>query len=119
LALEAGVSTELVRHLLFGRQGRPISKITNECGARLLSLNCAAAKKLRDTFVLSKPTHNRIRQLRDQGMPADQLAAWCGLSRAEFAAMLAAGRCTRYVELMVKAACLLQPQSMGAARRAA
>jgi hypothetical protein len=119
LALAAGVSTELARHLLFGRNGRPVGKITSQCGMRLLGLNTAAAKALRDSYVPCQPTQNRVKQLLSQGMTPGQLADWCELPLDEFTALLEAPRCTRYLELMVKAACLRQPQLMGVVRSAA
>jgi hypothetical protein len=119
LALAAGVSTELARHLLFGRNGRPISKITSQCGIRLLGLNTATAKGLRNSYVPSQPTQNRVKQLLSQEASIPQLAAWCELPLAEFTAMLEAPRCSRYLELMIKAACLLRPQLVGVTRRAA
>lgn len=105
LALAAGVSPALVRHLVFGRQGRLPHRISPESARRLLRLDGQRLAELAGQSVPARATAERVRLLLAAGWEAGDLAAWCRVGRGELAALPRAARCSRLLALLVQAAC--------------
>ena len=105
LALAAGVSPALVRHLVFGRRGRLPHRISPESARRLLWLDGRRLAELAAQQVSARSTADRVRLLLASGYDPGDLAAWCRLSRSELAALPQAVHCSRLLALTVQAAC--------------
>ncbi len=105
LALAAGVSPALVRHLVFGRQGRLPHRISPESARLLLGLDEQRLIDLAAQPVAAGATAERVRRLLASGRDPADLAAWCRISRSDLAALPRAVRCSRLLALLVQAAC--------------
>lgn len=110
LAAHAGVSPTLVHHLVFGRRGRPVRRISRETAVRLLALTSADLAALSGSWVATAVTADRLRVLLAGGCNVDSLAAWCRLTPSALLALEDAPRCSRFTELLVYAACLVHPR---------
>jgi hypothetical protein len=104
MALKAGVSTRLVRRLLFVDRGRRLPKLPRDSALRLLSLNDAALAELGRTWVPADETRRHLAELLAAGCPAPTLARYCRLSLTELMATLAAPACTELTALLVNSA---------------
>jgi hypothetical protein len=105
LALAAGVSPALVRHLVFGRQGRLPHRISPESARRLLTVDVQRLAELAAQPVPAGATAERVQRLLASGWDPADLAAWCRVSRSELAALPRAVRCGRLLALLVQSAC--------------
>lgn len=79
IALHAGVSVSLARHLLFGRQGRRVTRISAASARRILAVTPATAGALRSTWVDAGPTVARLVDLLRRGAAVSALAATLAL----------------------------------------
>lgn len=105
LALAAGVSPALVRHLVHGNRGRKPHRLAPESARRLIGLDGAQLARLGTEWVPAARTVQRLGELLAGGADPRRLAAWCRLTPAELAALSQAARCTRLLALLVEAAC--------------
>lgn len=105
LALAAGVSPALVRHLVLGNRGRRPHRLSPESARRLIGLDGAQLARLGTEWVPAARTTRQLGDLLAGGADPGQLAAWCRLTPAGLAALARATRCTRLVALLVEAAC--------------
>ncbi len=110
LAAHAGVSPTMVHHLVFGRRGRPVRRISRETAVRLLAVTSADLSALSGTWVATAATADRLRLLIAGGCDVDSLASWCRLTPSALLALDDSPRCTRLTELLVYAACLVRPR---------
>lgn len=105
LALAAGVSPALVRHLVLGRHGRLPHRISPEDARRLLSLDTARLAGLAVESVSARQTAERVGLLLQAGHDPAVLARWCRLSESQLSALARASRCSRLLALFVEAVC--------------
>lgn len=106
LALTAGVSTRLVRRLLFPDRGRRLPKLPRDSALRLLLLDDSRLAQLQETWVPADQVGQQLQSLLDAGYPAADLARYCRLSVTELLATSTAARCTEQTALLVRAAAL-------------
>ena len=100
LAVHAGVSVQSVRHLLFGRLGRSVRRISPTAARRLLALTVPDVLSLRYRRVPAEPTIRRLALLRRWGCDTSAFEAHLGPD---------ARSCTQLIELLVLAECLQRP----------
>ncbi|MGB7962096.1 MAG: hypothetical protein WCF12_03925 [Propionicimonas sp.] len=110
LAARAGVSPTLVHHLVFGRRGRPVRRISRDTAVRLLAVTTADLAALSGSWVATAATGDRLRVLMAGGCDVDALASWCRLTPSALRALDDSPRCSRLTELLVYAACLIRPR---------
>lgn len=106
LAVVAGVNSELVEHLLFGRDGRPVRRLHPASARALLRLHATDLGALSASRVRAAITTRQVRWLLSHGTSAAALAAFVqvpvgvidALSRGEHRT------CTRLTAVLVAAA---------------
>ena len=109
VALRAGVSPALVRHLLFGRDGRSVKRISHGSALRLSGLDHEDIMELHHRLVSAGPTVRRYERLRKQGHTASELAVVYQVDRAALESLPHATKCSALTELVVLAAVLDDP----------
>lgn len=119
IAIEAGVSTTFLHHLLFGRRGRPIPRIPQDVAECLLSLQATDLHQTMARRVPAARTASRVSALLAAGHDAVRLAQFCRLADFELRALPGAPRCSRLTEVLVEAACQLSAGSSARLSRAA
>jgi len=105
LAELTGVSLGAVRHLVYGRSGRPARRICPQTARRLFLVTALEASLVRTRLVPSGRTRALLEQLVAAGWSVQQLSAATGLRRASVEALLE-GRepsCPQLVALRVAA----------------
>lgn len=115
LALLAGVSLSLADHLLHGRRGRPVRRITRASAARILSLTSEGARSLPTEWVPADRVHRLLEWLSARGWSPAEIAAAAGVD----ARVLSAS--TRHVphEVELRVMVLVASLDRAAARGAA
>ena len=76
-AIETGIPVQAIRSLLFGRQGRPLKRLTPRLAARLLRVQPADLHGLHRTYVCADVTAHRLGALLRGGVDPLRLARWC------------------------------------------
>ena len=104
VALRAGVSPALVRHLLFGRNGRSVRRISPGSALRLSAIDHRDILELRHRLVPAGPTIRRYERLRRQGCTALELAAVYQVDGDLLESLPGTSRCSALTELVVLAA---------------
>ena len=105
LALAAGVSPALVRHLVLGHRGRQLRRLSPVSARRLLRLDAARLAELATEWVPAQTTAERVARLLAAGCDPEALARWCRVSPSQLVELTQARRCTRLVAFLVEAAC--------------
>ena len=105
LALAAGVSPALVRHLVLGHRGRQLRRLCPVSARRLLRMDAARLAGLATEWVPAAATAERVARLLAAGCDPEALARWCRVSPSHLVALTQAQRCTRLVAFLVEAAC--------------
>ncbi|MBK8447600.1 MAG: hypothetical protein IPL41_13230 [Micropruina sp.] len=105
-AIETGIPVQAIRSLLFGRQGRPLKRLTPRLAARLLRVQPADLHGLHRTYVCADVTAHRLGALLRGGVDPLRLARWCDLSPHELARLVdgEAPSCSRVTEALALAA---------------
>ena len=101
VAVLTGVSYRSARHLLYGRGGRAVRRISPDTARRLLSVTAAEAAAVAGRMVPAASTRSSIARLRVAGWSDHELAGTLGLRLVNVAA-LADGQtkvCTQLVAL--------------------
>lgn len=93
-----------LQHLLFGRRGRRLHRISPELAAGLIALDEATIAALRTQTVPAAPTVSRLRAWQAIGGSLAEIADWCGADPAGLAALTPDQRCTRLIALAARAA---------------
>ncbi|MBA3020478.1 hypothetical protein [Propionicimonas sp.] len=104
MALKAGVSTRLVRRLLFIERGRPLPKLPRASAVRLIGLSDATLAELGRTLVPSDETRRDLGELLAAGCSAPALARYCRLTEPELMATLETTACTELTALLARSA---------------
>ena len=121
VAIASGVPVAAVRALLFGRSGRPQTRIDPRLAARLLGLDAGELTRMRITRVAASGTTDRLRTLLAAGVDALQLARWCQIAPDELALLVDgdATTCSRLTEALILAAERLRATPSAPGRAAA
>jgi hypothetical protein len=106
VAVLAGVSVPVVRHLLHGRRGRAVRRISPLTARSLYRLTPELARMMRCCLIPVPVTRARLRRLQAAGHSEHLLAAVTGLSPVEIRNLLDASttHCTQLTALRVAAA---------------
>lgn len=106
IAQLTGMSVRAVRHLVFGRHGRPIRRICGESARRLLLITTRDATAMRFRPVAVRPSRLRLRAMAAAGWSPAQLAETADISLSEVQQVLERGSatCSRLLELKIAAA---------------
>ncbi|MFT4216362.1 MAG: hypothetical protein QM619_04135 [Micropruina sp.] len=106
VAMAAGVSLSVVRALLVGRAGRPMTRIEPRLAAQLLRVDADELSALRVLRVPATLTTERLRGLLADGFPPLRLAQWCQIGPDELALLVDGDTltCTRLTETLALAA---------------
>jgi hypothetical protein len=105
-AIETGIPVPAIRSLLFGRQGRPLRRLTPRLAGKLLRVQPPDLAGLHRTQVGADATTKRLGGLLRAGVDPLRLARWCDLSPHELARLVdgEAPSCSRVTESLVLAA---------------
>ena len=105
-AIESAVSVTVVHTLLFGRGGRPMSRLNPRIAARLLRVGPSQLADLRRIHVRADATAERLVALLAGGSEPIRLARWCDLTGREFDSLVsgATPSCSRLTETLAVAA---------------
>jgi len=109
IALRAGVSPSLVRHLLFGDHGRSVRRISPSNAARIGKLDIHDIARLDRRPVGATPTARRFERLCQRGVGAAELAAVYQVDGERFGQLATSPQCSELTELVVLAASLEEP----------
>jgi hypothetical protein len=123
VALLAGIRPRLALHLLHGRRGRALRRISAESARRLLAVTPDLVVAVRSRQVPARLTSRHLGLLRDEGWSPPELAVLLGVTSAEVT-RLASGRarsCSQLVALRAAAEITLMqsPSSSGVSLRQA
>jgi hypothetical protein len=79
VAALTGINPRAAAHLLDGRAGRPVRRISADVGRRLLQLTSFDARTVRWRLVPARMTRARLRELVAEGHGIDELASRTGV----------------------------------------
>lgn len=79
VAAMTGVSLRAARHLLRGRGGRPVRRISAETGRRLLRITSFDARTVRQRLVSSRGAVMQLGEIRTTGLPLIEVARRSGI----------------------------------------
>lgn len=79
VAAMTGVPLRAARHLLHGRAGRPVRRISAETGRRLLRVTSFDARTVRQRLVSSRGTVHQLREMEETGRTLAEIAARAGI----------------------------------------
>jgi plasmid maintenance system antidote protein VapI len=88
VALLTGISPRLAVHLVHGRGGRPLRRISPETARQLLRVTSAEAQAVRRRLVPAGVTTQRLRRLRASGWSESELAGLLGLPLTDVTALV-------------------------------
>jgi DNA-binding Xre family transcriptional regulator len=114
VALMAGIRPRLALHLLHGRRGSALRKISAESGRLLLGVTPDMVLAVRDRLVPARKTVSHLDRLLDDGWPLLELARVLGVTSAEVT-RLRSGEvrtCTQLTALRAAAECDLAGLSL-------
>jgi hypothetical protein len=105
VALLAGISPRCAHRLLYGRDGRPLRRISPEVARKLLLLTPADARAVQRCTVPAGATVRHLRRLEQAGWSQTELAAAIGLNLAAVTRLLggASSSCSQLVALRAAA----------------
>jgi len=105
VALLAGIRPRLALHLLHGRRGRALRKISAESGRLLLDVTPDVVLAVRSRQVPAQTTARHLGQLLDEGWSPPELADLLGVTSAEVGRLASGGvrSCTQLVALRAAA----------------
>jgi hypothetical protein len=75
VAAVAGISTRLAEHLLHGRDGRPLRRISPDTARRLIQISDQHVRALRRIMVPAAPARLQLRRLYGTGWDAHAIAS--------------------------------------------
>jgi hypothetical protein len=105
VALLVGISPRLAQHLLYGRSGRPLRRISPDTARKLLRVTGSDAREVRSRTVSAQPTAANLRQLSAAGWSDGDLAELLGAREDEVRRIRAgtAGSCSQVAALRAAA----------------
>jgi hypothetical protein len=89
VAVLTGISVRGARHLLSGRAGRPVRRISVVTGRRLLRVSGQQARTVRQRQVCARGAAHQLRELTGAGVPLSELARHCGVAESLLAELAA------------------------------
>ena len=106
LAALAGVSRSLVEHLVYGRRGSRVRRISPVTALALVQLDTPRVRRLRKVQVPASLARERLARLERAGWSEEDIRWAVGAGPAEFASIrLMGGRCTELTLLRLRALC--------------
>lgn len=120
VALLTGISPRLAAHLVYGRGGRSLRRISPDTARKLLRVSGAEAAAVRRRSVPASTTTTHLRWLHGCGWSERALAERLGLALDEVAALLdgSAGVCTQRTALHAAAEASSLPTPLAVTRGA-
>jgi hypothetical protein len=103
VAVVLGLPTRTVRHLLHGRAGRPVRRISPWTARRLLLVRAAHVRHLRSTLTPADGARRALDRLAAGGWSTGDVAAARGLDVGDLDGLADATRCSRLVAVRVVA----------------
>ena len=105
VALLAGIRPRLALHLLHGRRGRPLRRISAESARLLLDVTPDVVLAVRSRQVPARTTARHLGQLQDEGWSRPELAELLGVTSAQVTGLAsgAARSCSQLVALRAAA----------------
>jgi hypothetical protein len=120
VATLAGISRAAAEHLLYGRAGRPVRRISPDMARRLLAVSADDVRGLPWRLVPVEKAQAQLARLRRSGRSDGQIAELAGVSAIELAALDRADRhCSQLLTLRLTATARNEPGQLPQRRRAA
>lgn len=119
LAMLAGVSLSMADHLLHGRHGRPVRRISRECAVRLLAVTPEVVGAAHQEWVPADRAVRLVRWLVGQGWSLPDLSAASGVDLPALTALTNSDQAFVLASAELRLRALLAELDRGAARRGA
>lgn len=117
VAALAGISSAAAGHLLDGRDGRTLRRISPEMARRLLSVSVADVRGLRWRLMPAGRARAQLERLRRAGLSNHDIAELTGLSVVEVAGLPGARHCSELVTVRLLATARAHDAQLTSGRR--
>ncbi|HEY5820548.1 MAG TPA: hypothetical protein VIT20_01140 [Propionibacteriaceae bacterium] len=119
VAALAGVSATAATHLLRGRDGRTVRRISPEMARRLITVTATDVRGLAWRLVPTDKARGYLRRLRDLGCSDAEILQLTRLSAQELAGLARSGECSQLITIRLAAAVEESETQAGPRRRSA
>lgn len=119
VATLAGMSATAAAHLLNGRDGRVVRRISPETARRLIAVTATDVRGLQWRLVPTDRARSHLRRLRALGRSDAQILRLTGLSAGELASVAVTGHCTQLVTIRLATEVGESETRLGSRRRSA